>query len=236
MSLREITQELSSWFVKHKWVFAASLPLVAAGLILSLATPILSQRIIDDGLLRKDIHTVSVFGAVFLLVALLSYVVTSVRQYLFAVMQQKVILDVRTALARHILRLPMHYLNGSPVGYLVSHVDNDVSNLVGAMGDRFVQASVDLLILVGAVLIVFRLNWRLALVTMTVMPVFLWSVNFFSRKTYGLSHELREVYARLAARVQELVSTIYLIKISRTEESEIGSFVKTQNRVRWVSA
>ncbi len=227
---KEILRELYLYFRKYRGSIILGCLLVAVGLVLSLAVPLLSQRIIDDGLLRRDIHKINQLGLVFLVVAVASYVVGTWRQYVFVVVQQRVMVDLRTELTRHVFRLPMQYLNREAPGYLMSRVDGDVGSLAGLMTDKFVQAAFDLLTLLCTAAILIYLNWKLAVLISVLIPLYLVSLRYFSAKTYSINHELREIYAQLSSKLQEMLASIYAIKIFNREDSEAAAYVKLQKR------
>jgi subfamily B ATP-binding cassette protein MsbA len=228
---QRIIRELLEYFQQYRWAIALGSVLMALGLGLSLAVPLISRRIIDDGLLRRDIHKINQFGMIFLIVAALSFIVSMGRQYLFQVLQQRIMVDMRGDLTLHILRLPMHYLNREVPGYLLSRVNGDVDSLAGLMTDKFIQALFDFLTVLCAIFILAYINWRLALLTSILMPFFLCSLRYFSNKSYAIGHALREVNAQLLSRLEELLASVYLVKLFHTEEGEVDSYVDMQNRV-----
>ncbi len=221
----EIARELLSYFRKYARPISLGCILLVLGLALSLAVPMLSQRIIDYGLLRRDIHRINELGLAFVVVAVLSYIIVTWRQYVFLVVQQRVMVDLRAELTRHICALPMQLLNQQTPGYLMTRVDGDVGSLAGLMTDRFVQSALDLLTLLCTVAILIYMNWRLAALIAVLTPLYLASLRYFSKKAYSLNHLLREIYAQLGAKLQEILSNVYLIKVFNTEETETAAYV-----------
>ena len=213
-------------FTPFKGTIALGFVLLLVGLGLSLVQPAISMAIIDRALLKKDLHLLNLLGFAFLAVAVLSYLLSMYRQYIFIVIQQKVILKVRRDLAMHVLKLPLSFHNEQSPGYLMARVDADVGNLAGVMTDRYVQTLVDILTLVGAATILMFLNWRLALLAFTVLPPFVWAAFHFGGKVRSLTWDNQERHAQLAATLQDLFHSTFVIKVFAREASEIQQLVR----------
>lgn len=208
-------------FKPFKRRIAAGGALLLVGLVLSLVQPVISMAIIDKALLRKDIALLNLLGLAFLSAALLTYLVSMYRQYLFAVIQQKVMLKLRKDLTGHILHLPLRFHNQQNPGYLMSRVDGDVGNLAGVMTDRYVQTLVDLLTLLGAAAILVVLSWKLALLSLAVLPFFAYSTIYFGRKIRALSWQNQESHAQVASSLQDLFHSNFIIKVFARESREV---------------
>lgn len=204
--------------------------LLVAGLALSLVQPVISMAIIDRALIQKDVHLLNLLGFAFLSAAILSYLIGMYRQYLFAVIQQKIILKVRGELADRVLRLPLSFHTQQNPGYLMSRVDRDVGNLAGVMTDRYVQTLADLLTLLGAGTILVILSWRLALLSLAVLPVFAWSAFYFGKKTRALSWDNQECHAQVAASLQDIFQSTFIIKAFAREAQEVRRLVRRMSR------
>jgi ABC-type bacteriocin/lantibiotic exporter with double-glycine peptidase domain len=213
-------------FAPFKGRIALGFVLLLAGLGLSLIQPLISMAIIDRALLRKDLRLLNFLGFAFLTTAILSYLLGMYRQYIFAVIQQRVMLQVRRDLALHVLKLPLAFHNEQNPGYLMSRVDSDAGNLAGVMTDRYVQTLVDVLTLIGATTILVVLSWKLALLSVAVLPPFVWSAFHFGAKTRTLSRENQERHAQVAASLQDLFNSTFVIKAFACEASEIRQFVR----------
>lgn len=213
-------------FSPFKARIAVGFVLLLTGLFLSLIQPVISMAIIDEALLRQDVALLNLLGLAFLAAALLSYVVSMYRQYIFAVIQQKVMLKLRQELTSHILHLPLGFHNQQSPGYLMSRVDGDVGNLSGVMTDRYVQTVVDLLTLLGASVILVLLSWKLALLSLAVLPFFACAAIYFGKKVRGLSWENQELHAQVASSLEDLFHSTFIIKAFARERGEIRRLVR----------
>jgi ABC-type multidrug transport system fused ATPase/permease subunit len=214
------------YFKGFKLLILTGFICLSINLFLSLIQPLISRMIIDNALIKKDIKLLNLLGLLFLFTAVFSYFLSSIRQYLFLYMQQKVILKVRQDLTEHILYLPLSFHNYQNPGYLMARVDSDVGNLSGVMTDRYIQTLLDVLMLIAASLILCFLSWKLALMSLILLPFFLTSLRYFSLKMNALSGELRESHALTAGALQETFSSVYTIRIFGREKRELRLFIK----------
>lgn len=209
------------YFVPYKTGIAAGCAAMLAGLALSLVQPIISKEIIDSALLQHNTRVLNELGIAFLVVAILTYAVSCLRQYYFAIVQQRVMATVRKRMTSHILQLPMAFHDRQNPGYLMARADADVGNLAGVMTDKYVQTLVDAITLIGAVAMLLAMNWRLALLSMASLPPFTWSVLYFGRRMRALSYENQETHAQVAARLQDVFNSTFIIKVFGRETGEV---------------
>lgn len=203
---------------------------MAAGLALSLTVPILSQRIIDDGLLRRNIHSINHLGMLFLSISLAAYIVDALRQYVFLICEQRLMVDLRTELSHHIVQLPLGIVTRHTPGYLMSRVDGDVNTLAALMTEKIMQAVFDVLTVICTCLILIRLDWRLALIIGVLLPAYVASLKVFSRRTLSLTREVREIAAKLSEKLQDILAHVTTIKLFNTENDEVGRYHDLQHQ------
>ena len=215
----------AKYFKRFKLLVFIGFVCLLVNLFLSLVQPIISKLIIDKALINKDMKLLNLLGLLFLSAAIFSYLISSLRKYIFLYIQQKIILKVRHDLTVHILNLPMSFHNYQNPGYLMARVNSDVGNLSGVMTDSYVQTLLDLLMLITASVILFVLSWKLAIITLALLPFFLVSLIYFSSKINLLSGRLQESHARVSASLQEIFSSVFAIRIFGKEKSEIRIFV-----------
>lgn len=214
------------YFKPYKWLVFTGFVCLLLHLALSIVQPILSKLIIDKALINKNIILLNQLGLTFLGVAVFSYLISSVREYIFLYIQQKVSINIREDLSEHILNLPMSFHNYQNPGYLMARVNDDVGNLSGLMTDKYVQALVDVLTLICASVILISLSWQLALLSLSLLPAFIISVRYFSKKIHRQSTKLMESQAHVSSSLQDIFSSIFTIRIFNKEKSEINGLLK----------
>ena len=220
----------AGYFKQFKLLIFTGFICLSIHLLLTLIQPIISKLIIDKSLIQGDIKLLNFLGILFIAAAVFSYLISSVRQYIFSYIQQKVILNVRKDLTGHILNLPLSFHNYQNPGYLMARVDSDVGNLSGVMTDRYIESLLDLLMLLTASVILFILSWKLALFSLLLLPFFMVAVRYFSEKVKRLSGDMQESHALTASSLQEIFSSVFTIRIFNKEKKEINGFVSRMIR------
>ena len=139
---------------------------------------------------------------------------------------QRVIIDIREAIYRHLQRLSLSYFDKRKTGAVMSNVTNDVSALQTALVESVVEAVTEAMILIGSLLSMLFLHWKLTLLTLITMPLILQAINTFGRKLRNAGRVLQERTADITAVLQETIAGIRIIKSFAREDYEIGRFTK----------
>src|SRR4030081_2810158 len=152
----------------YRWnlVFAAVLLVISTAL--GLVWPQVVQRVIDLGLRDAGFLDLLTLGLV--VVLLVRAVVDGVRQFVMAYTGERVIFDLRMAIVRHMQSLSLSFFNRRKTGELMSHVTSDATLVHGVVTQTIIQVLGQVLTLVGGVVVIFLMNWRLALLTLVVAP------------------------------------------------------------------
>jgi len=215
-----------TFFKPYRALIFIGFILLIINLGLNLVQPVISKFLLDDAILKKNLSMLHILGGIFLVSAILSYLISSLRQYIFLYIQQRVILQIRKRLSEHILNLPLSFHNYQNPGYLMSRVDADVGNLSGVMTDTYIQVILDILMLLASAVILFILSWKLALLVILLMPFFLLSLKYFSKKVNEISHKQQETHALSASSLYEIFSSIFPIRLFNQEGKELQKFIK----------
>ena len=214
--------------------FAAMLVVTA----LTLLTPYLLKVAVDThissgdlpGLARISLFTaaaiVGLFGA------------TAAQQYLLSWVGQRVLMNLRSELFRHLQRLSLSYHDTHIVGVTVSRVMNDVATINDLLSQGLITLVGDLLVLVGIISIMVSMSPRLALLTFTVLPLMLLLTAWFSRRARVAFRETRSRVARVVGDLAEDIAGVRVIQAFGQEESTQERFtqVNEANRTAHINA
>ncbi|MBC7097886.1 ABC transporter ATP-binding protein [Candidatus Bipolaricaulota bacterium] len=152
--------------------------------------------------------------------------------YLLQYAGQRIMFAMRRDIFRHVLRLPMSFLDRQPVGRLVTRATNDVA----AINEMYTQVVVylvqDALMMAGVLAIMFRLNARLALLLLVFGPPLLLLAFWFRRRARDAYREARRKLARLNAYLAESISGMPIIQLFRQELRSFRAFQEI-NRGYW---
>jgi ATP-binding cassette subfamily B protein len=210
----------------HRGVLIGStllFPVIAA---VELAQPYLVKVAIDDHILAADWPGLLHVAALYLATLLGLYGLRTVESYLMALTGQRVMHDLRGALFSHLLRLEAGYFDRNPVGRLMTRVLNDVEAVNDAFTSGLFAIVADVVTLAGVVAIMLWMDWRLALVTLAILPVLSVVAAFFRVRARDAYRRVRRELARLNAFLQESLSGMAVIQLFARERHERLGFAR----------
>jgi ATP-binding cassette, subfamily B, multidrug efflux pump len=160
----------------------------------------------------------------FLASLLLTFGIKFAQGYVMQMMGQLIQYDLRREIFGQLQRLPIRYFDKNPVGRLVTRVTTDVDALNELFTSGLVSICGDLVLLAGIAVVLFALNWRLALVTFAILPLlFGLSVWFKARARYWF-REVRTRVARINSFLQEHISGMTVVQLFTAEERAAAEF------------
>jgi len=163
--------------------------------------------------------------------------------YLVAWMGQRIIFDVRRAIFSKIQRLHMGFFDRTPVGRLITRVTSDVDAVQQMMTDGGVGLIADVGLMVGLLVYMFTINWRMALITLVVMPPLFLTLNFLRRKIRTAYRATRLRTSRSNAYLAENLSGMKTVQLFNREARNQRGFDEINldlleanfEQVRWFS-
>jgi ATP-binding cassette subfamily B protein len=204
-------------------VFVAFLLIVVmAGL--DLTGPWLYKVAIDRYIAQGDMSGLPGVAALYLLALLLAFAVRYAQLYVLAMTGQRVMLDLRRQIYTHLQRLHVGYFDRNPVGRLMTRVTTDVDAVNELFTSGVVTVFGDLFTLFGIMGVMLYMNWKLALVTFSVIPFFFLVTNWFRRGSRQSFREVRRYVARLNAFMQESLVGMSVVQLFRREGPRRKSF------------
>ncbi|MBC8367353.1 ABC transporter ATP-binding protein [bacterium] len=198
--------------------------LLALGAGLGLAGPYLVKVAIDDGILAGNQGILLTVALLYLLFLGLEYAVAYGQAIVVAMLGQRFMYDLRMQLFAHMEKLSIRFFDRNPVGRLVTRMTGDVETLNEMFTGGLIAIFGDVFLLVGIMIFLLILNWRLALVTFSVLPFISIFTLFFRTRLRANFREVRKRIAAINAYLQERLSGISVIQIFGREESSLESF------------
>lgn len=203
------------------WALLTVLPVASA---LMLLQPYLLKIGIDRYVETGDVAGLSRVAAVFFLAVLGEFAALYLQYYLTMSVAQRSLADLRRDLFERMETLPQGFFDRNPVGRLVTRVTTDVDVLNEAFATGAMTIFMDLLTLTGIVALLLWLDWRLALVTLTVVPVLLLAIDFFRKRARVTYRAIRERIARINSFLQESISGMSIIQLFAHERASYEEF------------
>ncbi len=198
--------------------------LLAFTTLTQLAGPYLTKVAIDRYIANKQIRGLTIIAILYLAVLALEFVITYVQMYLTQWIGQKVMYDIRTLIFSHLQRLPLSFFDNNPVGRLVTRTTNDVETLNEMLSSGVVTIFGDVFVLIGILIMMLNLNWQLALVTFSVLPLIFYATFLFRSRVRESYRKIRIRIARINSYLQENISGMSTVQIFNREAKNSSRF------------
>ena len=179
---------------------------------------------------KKDFTGLSILAGVFLCIIVFSFVFNFLQVMLMEYTGQMIMHDLRMRLFKHIQRLSVSFFTKNPVGRLVTRTTNDIQNMHDLFTSVISFIFKDLFLLTGITLVLLWMNWKLALVSFTVLPFVVFASIYFSAKARDAFRILRIKIAEINTRFAETIQGIKILQIFLHERENYLSFKKLNHQ------
>jgi subfamily B ATP-binding cassette protein MsbA len=194
--------------------------------VFSTMTPYLLKVTVDDYIRPRDYQGMVLFVS-FMFGALILEVIF---QFLFVFyansLGQKIIKDLRVQLFEKITLFKMSYFDKSAVGRLVTRAVSDIETIASIFSQGLFMIIADLLKMVLVITIMLYVDWRLALIVFSVLPLIIYATRLFQKSMKKAFEEVRLQVANLNSFVQERISGMKIVQLFHRETIEYNNFLK----------
>lgn len=159
-----------------------------------------------------------------------SYLLEFVQTYLMQWTGQKVMYDLRSQIFRKIQQMHVAFFDRNPTGRLVTRVTSDVDALNEMFTSGVVSIFEDVLVLAGIVFVMLRMNWWLALLAFSVIPLILFATQIFRKSVRESYRRIRTAIARINSYLQEHVSGMSVVQLFNREDRAFDDFEKVNRQ------
>jgi ATP-binding cassette subfamily B protein/subfamily B ATP-binding cassette protein MsbA len=190
---------------------------------------VLSQSLSKDELKllrRKDINQLKKFGGLFFLIISLQLIFTYFQIYTVNFAAQHAMYDLRRDLFYRLARMPLSFFDKNPIGRLVTRVTNDIGTLNEMLGDGLVQLLQESFVLIGIMIVMLVYNFKLALVTFSVLPVTIFIFVIFIRRSRKFYRLVRQKLANINAALSEDISGFKIIQLFNQYKRKVEEFAR----------
>jgi ATP-binding cassette subfamily B protein/subfamily B ATP-binding cassette protein MsbA len=208
-----------TWPYRLKLLAAIVLMIISS--LLSVSGPWIIGKAIDDGIRTGDLTQLRFWTIAYLLASCGEWLTNRGRISIMAFVGTKVVADVRAELFRHLHRLSLNFYNNYSVGRLMSRLISDVGVLQDFITWSIVGLFRSLFILFGIILAMVTLNWRLALITFSVLPFMLILTNYWRVRVRWAYRATRQRLSLINGYLNESISGI---RVTQSYTREITNF------------
>ncbi|WP_412766992.1 ABC transporter ATP-binding protein [Tenacibaculum platacis] len=226
----EIFVRLMSFAKKYRtqfWIAALSTILLAG---FSIASPVILYKAIDDFTATKDATRLLYFTIAMLSVLLVQVILQFSFIYYANWVGQNIIKDIRAKIFSKILEFKMTYFDNNSVGKLVTRVVSDIETIANFFSQGVFMIVSDILKMLAAVIVMFVINWKLAIIALAVLPILIYATKLFQIAIKKTFQDVRNQVANLNGFVQERVTGMKIVQLFNREKIEYDNFKEINNK------
>jgi ATP-binding cassette subfamily B protein/subfamily B ATP-binding cassette protein MsbA len=233
---RAYVREYLRWLKPHRYAVGVLFFLALLSAALEMVNPLFMRFIVDKVLLAKltaaeRFTRLNLAGAVFLSVVILSNLVDVLKNYRQRLVNIRVMLSLRRALYERMLNLPLAKLWDFKTGGILSRLTGDIDTTTGLLQMAVLSPSVSVIRLLISFAILFRLNWRLALTAIAIVPGIMLISFTFARRIRPIYRSIRKDAEVIDGRVGETFSGIRVVRAFRRELLELLDYMTGRHTV-----
>jgi ABC-type multidrug transport system fused ATPase/permease subunit len=218
---------LLGYLKPYRWRVIAAVLLMGLITVSAVPMPLLFQYVIDDVFPNKKWSALTwVFWAV-IGIHVLRGVVSFTLNYLINWLGQRVVFDLRFQSYRHLNRLSLSYYDQRQTGKIMARLTGDIDVIQYMITGGFVTLITDIVTLVAVTGVIFWKEWRLALITLAVVPLYVVVYKLYLKYIRDLSVQLREKWDAMLGTLQEKIAGISVVKAFVREDYETERFMQT---------
>ncbi|PQJ78912.1 ABC transporter ATP-binding protein [Polaribacter porphyrae] len=221
----EIFSRLMSFAKRYKLYFfiAASSTILLA--LFSVLSPYILINTVDEYILSKDKVGLLNYTLLMLGVLIIEVLLQFTFIYFANWVGQHIIRDIRIKIFKHILEFKMTYFDKNSVGRLVTRVVSDIETIAAFFSNGVFTILSDILKMLAVTIIMLVLNWKLALITLAILPILIYATKLFQVAIKATFQEVRNQVANLNGFVQERVTGMKIVQLFNREKIEYQNFV-----------
>ncbi|MBK8948682.1 MAG: ABC transporter ATP-binding protein [Flavobacteriales bacterium] len=208
----------------HRTLFRATFGLTVLLSAIGVVRPLLMGDMIDGYALTGDGAGLLRMTLIVLGLLVLETLLSFHQAFWTSWLGQAVSFQLRTRLFDHVLGFKLRFFDRTPIGTMVTRVISDIETIEDIFSQGLLSILGDLLKLVVVVVVMFAVNWKLALLSMAPVPLLLWGTNIFKNSIQRSFEDVRTYVARLNAFVQEHIQGMAIVQVFGREAQEMRKF------------
>ena len=203
-----------------------------AATLTALVPPYLAKLAVDDGIRQENLHALAVVVSLFLVAGLANLITSGAQTYFTGWTGERILADLRNRLFKHLQRLSLGFYERNRAGVIISRLTNDVDALDQLVTDGVTTLVQNTLILVGSAIVLFLLDWRLALATLSVIPAMAIGTAIFRVRSTRAYRAVRERLGMVTATLAEDIAGMRVIQSFTRESSRRRHFREVNEHYR----
>ncbi len=218
----------------YKWTLLGMLVIILATTGLTLLTPMVIKQLIDKTIPSKNIPGLILFSACLFFIPGVNGLLSVIQRRLSVSVGEGVIYDLRVALYSGLQRMSLRFFTNTKVGELMSRLNNDVVGAQNAISSTFISILTNIVQVIAVMGFMLALDWRLMLISIAIVPLFILAVRKLSNKMRDLVRAQMEANAQMNAMMQETLNIggALLVKLFGRRQLEVERFSERAQQVK----
>ncbi len=199
---------------------------------LTLLPPYLIQRAVDGPIREQHLNELVPYGLLYIGAILGTFILKFAHTYLLQTVGQNALVNLRQGLFEHILRQDMRFFNQTPVGQIVSRLSNDIDALTELFSTSIVMVASNMVTLIGIIVVMFLINWRLALLGLSMMPIMTLFTAYFRARIREASARYHKIVGEYLAFINEQFGGMLIVQLFGRQRASRSGFAEVNTQYR----
>jgi ATP-binding cassette subfamily B protein len=203
----------------------------------------LQKQIVDDGILARNSAALVAIVTRYGLVLLVQAVAVFIMIYLVGILGERVRYELRQMMFSHLQNLSLSYYSRTPVGWIMSRVTSDTDRVAELITWGVLDSTWAVLNILSASVFMLFINWRLALVVLTILPILIYVAVQFRKRILVEFRQARKMNSKITGAFNENISGVRVVKALGREDKNAAEFgqltgemYRAAYRAAWLSA
>jgi ATP-binding cassette subfamily B protein len=231
---RALVEMLASILAPYKWAIAAIFAMLLGVTGLSIMLPWLVQQAVDGPIASGNLEGLIPIGLVYFAAIIVIFILRFAYTYWLQTVGQNALVALRQRLYDHLLRQDMRFFNRTPVGQIVSRMSNDIEALTELLSTSIVMVISNLITLVGIVAVMLLINWRMALLSLAVLPIMTFATVYWRKRIREASNRLHRLVATFLAFLNENLGGMLVVQLFGRQQVSWRAFDDINRQYRQV--
>lgn len=219
-----LMKRLLKYLRPYKWHVALGIVMSIVVSAMEAIRPYFTKIAVDENIANGDKHGLLMTVLAFLGVLILRGVIQYFNAYLTQWIGQKTIFDLRMEVFEHLQNLGLKFFDRNPIGRLITRVTNDIEVLNEMFSSGIVMVFSDVFTIIGILYFMFSMNWQLALISLSVLPLLFYGTFLFRKKAREAYREVRVQIARINTFMQEHITGMMVDQVFNRETKSYNQF------------
>lgn len=221
---KETLKRLFSYMLQYRRKVAGVMACMLLTVAISLVNPLIIEEAIDVYIANQDMHGLAKLAAAAVGINVIFILMVKVRMYVMAKISNQILLDIRQELYEHIQTLSFSFFDSRPTGKILARIIGDVNSLKNVLVNAVTTLIPDFVTICGVVVIMVVKDWRLALASLSSIPLMAAAIWFIQKYSHESWQVFRKKGSNLNAYVHEGIAGMQVIQSFHAQQETQGIF------------